>query len=96
LLCGSRVSGQISLFAARGKLSLFVVCKSSMLFRHLQRIVKFMITLNFLVLALSNLVECVLTQPRVSFFFVFGKQPKNPKSVINLGILLWHVLGVLH
>jgi len=71
LLCGSRVSGQIFLFAARGKLSLFVVCKSNMLFRHLQRIVKFMITLNFLVLALSNLVECVLTQPRVSPFF-FG------------------------
>ncbi len=95
LLCGLGVGGQFSLFVVGGKLSLFVVCKSSMLFCCLQRIVKFMITLNFFVLTSNNLVDYVLAQPRVSLF-LFCKQPKNPKSVINLGIFLWHVLGVLH
>ncbi len=68
LLCGSGVDGQFSLSAAGDTLSLFVVCKSSMLFCHLRRIVKFMITLNFLVLASSNMVDCVLAQLRVSLF----------------------------
>ncbi len=81
------------LFVTRIRLSLFVVCKPNMLFCCLQRIIKFMIALNFL--AFSNLVECVLAQPRV-FLSLSCKQPKNPKSVINLGIWLWHVLGVLH
>jgi hypothetical protein len=95
LVCGSRVGGQFSLFVAGGRLSLFVVYKSNMLLRHLWWSIKFMIALNFLVLASNNLVECVLAQPKVSFSF-FCKQPNNPKSLINLGILRWHVLRVLH
>jgi len=94
LLCGSRVGGQFFLFATRGRLFLFDVCKPNMMLYCLRRIVKFMITLNFLVLASSNFVECVLAQPRVSLS-LSCKQPKNRESVINLGIWLWHVLGVL-
>ncbi len=94
LLCGSGVGGIFFLFATRGKLFLFAICKPNM-FYCLQGIVKFMIALNFLVLASNNLVEYVLAQPKVSLSFSC-KQPKNPKSVINLGIWLWHVLGVLH
>jgi len=57
------------------------------------RIIKFMIALNFVILAFSNLVECVLAQTSVSFS-LSCKQFKNLGSVTNLGIL--HVLGVLH
>jgi hypothetical protein len=84
----------------------FVYCKGQIILVHylqiqhatslpIQRIVKFMIILNFMVLAFNNLVKCILAQPKVSFFFPC-QQPKNPESVINLGILLRHVLRVLH
>ncbi len=93
LFYGLGVGGQFSLFVARGRLSLFVVCKSIMLFHHLWRIIKFVIALNFVILAFSNLVECVLAQSSVSFS-LSCKQFKNLGSVTNMGIL--HVLGVLH
>jgi hypothetical protein len=38
--CGSYASTKLSLFIARGRLSFFVACKSSILFCQLQRIVK--------------------------------------------------------
>ncbi len=95
LFCGSGIGGQFSLFATGGRVSLFVVYKSKVLLHRLRWIIKFMIALSFLVLASNNLMECILAQPRVSLSF-FCKQPKNPKSLISLGILLWHVLGVLH
>jgi hypothetical protein len=44
-----------------------------------------MIVYLFLVLAFSNLVEYVLTPPRV--FFSLINNPKNPESVVNLEIL---------
>jgi hypothetical protein len=95
LFCSSTVGGQFSLFIIRGKLSLFVVYKSNMLLHRLQGIVKYKIALTFLVVVSSNLMECILAQRRVSLSF-FCKQPKNPKSGTNLGILLCHVLEVLH
>jgi len=45
-----------------------------------------MIAYFFLVPTFNNLVEGILAPPRV--FFLPCKQPKNPKSVINLEILL--------
>jgi hypothetical protein len=93
LFYGLGVGGQFSLFVARGRLSLFVVYKSNMLFHCLRGIIKFMIALNFVVLASSKLVECVLTQPSVSIS-LSCKQFKNLESVTNLGIL--HVLRLPH
>jgi len=68
------------LFLLQGvDLSLFVVCKSNMLLRHLRGIVKFMIALNFLVLASNNLVECILAQPRVSLFLSYKQTQESRK-----------------
>jgi hypothetical protein len=46
-----------------------------------------MIVYLLMVLASSNLVECILAPPRVYLFLPY-KQPKNLESVINLEILL--------
>jgi hypothetical protein len=64
LLCGSRARGKFSLLTIR-----FIACKSNMLLRFLWGIIKFMIVYFFVVLTFSNLVECLLTPPKVFFFF---------------------------
>jgi hypothetical protein len=89
LFCGLGVGGRFSLLVIR-----FVVYKSNMLFCLLRGIIKFVIAYLFLVLSFNNLVECVLAPPRVCLFIPY-KQPKNPKSVINLVILLKHVHRLL-
>jgi len=82
LLCGSRVRGRFSLLIAKS-----TTCKSNMLLHLLQGTINFTIVYLFLVPASSNLVECVLA-PTMVCLFLPRKQPKNPKSVINLEILL--------
>jgi hypothetical protein len=89
LFCGLGVGGSFSLLVIR-----FVVYKSNMLLCLLRRTVKFVIAYLFLVLSFNNLVECVLASPRVCIFIPY-KQPKNPKSVVNLEILLKHVHKLL-
>jgi hypothetical protein len=82
LFCGSKVRGRFSLLVAR-----FVVCKSNMMFYLLWGTIKFMIVYLFLIPTSNNFVEFVLFSPRVCLVFPY-KQPKNPKSVVNLQILL--------
>jgi hypothetical protein len=83
LFCGSKVGRKFSLFALGGKLSLFTPCNFSMLLHHLWRTIKFMIVFLFLVPTSNNLVECNMAQP-LACLSLLCKQPKNPKSVINL------------
>jgi len=89
LFCGLGVGGIFSLLVMR-----FVVYKSSMLLCLLRGIVKFVIVYLFLVLSFNNLMECVLAPPRACHFIPY-KQPNNPKSVVNLEILLKHVHKLL-
>jgi hypothetical protein len=89
LFCGLGVGGSFSLLVIR-----FVVHKSNMLLCLLRGTVKFVIAYLFLVLFFNNLVECVLAPPWVCLFIPY-KQPKNPKSVVNLEILLKHVHKLL-
>jgi hypothetical protein len=96
LFCGSRAGGQFSLFATRGRLSLHLLFANlACYFVSYKGLSSSWLFLNFLVLTSNNLVECALAQPKVSFF-CSRKQPKNLESVINLKILLWHVLRMLH
>ncbi len=80
LFCGLGVGGRFSLLAIG-----CAACKSNMLFCLLRKTIKFMIVYLFLVLAPSNLVECIITSTK-GIFFLPCKQPKNPKSVVNLEI----------
>jgi hypothetical protein len=89
LLCGSEVRGRFFLFDVK-----FVACKSSMMVYLLQGTMQFMIVFLVLGLASSKLVEWVLGPPRV-YPFLPCKQPKNPKSVVNLKIVLKHVHELL-
>jgi len=82
LFCGLGIRGRFSLLFAS-----FATCKSNMLLHFLWGTIKFMIIYFFLVLASSNLVECVLASLMVCLFLPY-KQPKNPKNVVNLEILL--------
>jgi hypothetical protein len=67
----------------------FIAYKSNMSFcLLLKRIVKFMIVYLFMVLAFSNLVECIIASPRVCLFLPYKLQPKNSESVIHLIFLL--------
>jgi hypothetical protein len=67
----------------------FAACKSNMLFRLLlKKIVKFMIVYLFLVLAFSNLVECIIAPPRVCLFLPYKLQPKNSVSVVHLNFFV--------
>jgi hypothetical protein len=53
-----------------------------------------MIVFFIMGLASNNLVESILAPPKV-YPFLPCKQPKNPKSVVNLKALLKHVHGLL-
>jgi hypothetical protein len=71
LFYGLEVGKKNSLFALRGKLSLFTPCNSSMLFRHLWQTIKFMIVFLFLVPTSNNLVG---PNQRMPFSFLEATQ----------------------
>ncbi len=89
LLHGSGAKGRFSLFNVG-----FMPYKSIMLVCFLRWTMQFTIVFLILGIASNNSKKCILAPPRV-YPSLPCKQPKNPKSVINLKTLLKHVHGLL-